>query len=49
MVINSTDLKAKEAQARAMITEADAAVKDAQRDYQRYQTLHEQKSVSTKN
>ncbi|MBP8686304.1 MAG: efflux RND transporter periplasmic adaptor subunit [Prevotella sp.] len=48
IVINSSDLKAKEAQSRAMITEADAAVKDAQRDYQRYQTLHEQKSVSDK-
>lgn len=48
IVINSSDLKAKENQARAMITEADATSKDAQRDYQRYQILHEQKSVSDK-
>lgn len=48
VVINSSDLKAKEAQARAMIIEAEAAAKDAQHDYQRYQTLHDQKSVSDK-
>ncbi|HAT62427.1 MAG TPA: efflux RND transporter periplasmic adaptor subunit [Prevotella sp.] len=48
LAINSNDLKAKEAQSRAMITEAEAAAKDAQHDYQRYQTLHNEKSVSDK-
>ena len=48
LIINSSDLKAKEAQAMAMIIEANAAAKDAQRDYQRYQALHEEKSVSDK-
>lgn len=48
VIINSTDVKAKQAQATAMIAEAQAASIDAQRDYQRYQTLYEQKSVSDK-
>lgn len=48
VIINSSDLKAKEAQSRAMIAEAEAAAKDAQRDYQRYQALHNEKSVSDK-
>ena len=46
--INSGDLKAKEAQAQAMIAEARAAAHDAEKDHQRYQTLHTQKSVSDK-
>jgi len=48
IVINSSDLKAKEAQSAAMIAEAEAAANDAQHDYQRYKSLHEQKSVSDK-
>lgn len=48
VVVNSSDLKAKEAQAQAVVTEAEAVLKDAQRDYQRYKTLHEQESVSDK-
>ncbi len=48
MTINSADLRAKEAQAAAMIAEAQAAANDAQKDYQRYATLHSQKSVSDK-
>ncbi|MCH4018542.1 MAG: efflux RND transporter periplasmic adaptor subunit [Prevotella sp.] len=48
VIINSSDLQAQEAQARALIAEASASSKDAQHDYQRYQTLHEQKSVSDK-
>ena len=38
MVINSDDLKAKKAQAEAMVTEAEAAFKNARRDYERYKT-----------
>ena len=48
MVINSDDLKAKKAQAEAMVTEAEAAFKNARRDYERYKTLHSQNSVSDK-
>ena len=48
VAINSRDLKAKEAQSAAMIAEAEAAADDAQHDYQRYKSLHEQKSVSDK-
>lgn len=48
IVINSDDLNAKKAQAQAMITEAEAAAKNAQRDYERFQKLHTQKSVSDK-
>ncbi|MBM6993321.1 MAG: efflux RND transporter periplasmic adaptor subunit [Prevotella sp.] len=48
VVINSTDVKARQAQAAAMIVEAEAASKDAYRDYQRYQVLREQNSVSDK-
>ena len=48
MMINSSELNAKNVQAAAMITEAAAAAKDAQKDYQRYLALHEQKSVSDK-
>lgn len=36
IVINSDDLNAKKAQAQAMITEAEAAAKNAQRDYERF-------------
>lgn len=46
--INSDDLLAKKAQAQAMITEAEAAAKNAGRDYERFKTLHAQNSVSDK-
>lgn len=46
--INSDDLKARQAQAQAMIMEAEAAVRNADRDYLRFKTLHEQKSVTDK-
>lgn len=48
IAINSDDLNAKKAQAQAMITEAEAAAKNAKRDYERFQKLHTQKSVSDK-
>jgi len=48
IAINSDDLNAKKAQTEAMITEAEAAAKNAKRDYERYQKLHEQNSVSDK-
>lgn len=46
--VKASDLQAKAAQAKAMIAEAEAAASDAQRDYQRYENLHAQKSVSDK-
>lgn len=48
VVINATELAAKRAQAVAMVTEADAAAKDAQKDLQRYEALRKQNSVSDK-
>lgn len=46
--ISSDDILAKRAQIQAMITEAEAAAKNAQRDYERYKTLRNQNSVSEK-
>ncbi len=46
--INSADLNAKTEQVRSMVAEANAAYQSAERDYQRYKTLHEQNSVSDK-
>jgi len=46
--ISSDDIQAKKAQIRAMITEAEAAAKNAGRDYTRFKTLREQNSVSDK-
>lgn len=46
--ISSDDILAKKAQVQAMITEAEAASKNAQRDYERFKTLHGQNSVSDK-
>lgn len=48
LVINSDDLNAKKAQAKAMVSEAEAAAKNAERDYNRFKQLHAQKSVSDK-
>jgi multidrug resistance efflux pump len=39
---------AKRAQAQAMLTEAEAALKDAKKDYERYEELYKQKSASAK-
>ena len=46
--INSEDLRAKQAQAQAMVTEASAAVKNANRDLERYQNLRKLNSISDK-
>src|SRR3712207_2761599 len=48
VVIHATELSAKRAQAVAMVTEAEAATKDAHRDLQRYEALRKQNSVSDK-
>lgn len=48
LTLSSADLSARQAQARAMIAEAEAAARDAQKDYRRYQSLREQNSVSDK-
>ncbi|AVR47462.1 efflux RND transporter periplasmic adaptor subunit [Christiangramia fulva] len=46
--INNTDLQAKLAQVNARITEAEAAFKNAKKDYERYQALFEENSASQK-
>jgi RND family efflux transporter MFP subunit len=46
--ISSDEVLAKKAQVQAMLTEAEAAAKNAQRDYERFQVLHKQNSVSDK-
>jgi RND family efflux transporter MFP subunit len=46
--ISSDDILAKKAQAQAAIVEAEAAAKDAERDYERFKTLREQNSASEK-
>lgn len=46
--ISNEDLMAKQAQVQAMITETEAAAKNAKKDYERFQTLREQNSVSDK-
>ncbi len=46
--ISNGDILAKRAQAQAMVTEAEAALKDAQKDYERFEELYKQKSASTK-
>lgn len=48
VTISSDDINAKKSQAQAMITEAEAAAKNAQRDYERYKVLRSQNSVSDK-
>lgn len=48
VTINNADILAKRAQLAAMVSEAEAALKDAQRDYDRYVQLYEQKSASQK-
>lgn len=46
--ISSDDILAKKAQVQAMIAEAEAAAKNAQRDYERFKILRNQNSVSDK-
>lgn len=46
--INSADISAQSAQVTASITEAKAAFKNAEKDYNRFKTLYEQNSVSQK-
>ncbi len=46
--ISNADILAKRAQAQAMVTEADAALADAQRDYERFQDLFKKQSASAK-
>lgn len=46
--ISNEDILAKKSQVQAMINEAEAATKNAQRDYERFKTLHQQNSVSDK-
>ena len=46
--INSADISAQSAQVTASITEAKAAFKNAEKDYNRFKTLQEQNSVSQK-
>lgn len=46
--ISNADILARRAQAQAMITEAEAVLKDAQKDYERYEALYKQESASTK-
>lgn len=46
--ISNTDILAKKAQAQAMVTEVEAALTDAQRDYDRFAELYKQNSASTK-
>ncbi len=46
--ISSDDIHAKKAQAQAMVGEAEAALKDAQRDQERFAELYKQNSASAK-
>lgn len=46
--INNADVLARRAQARAMVTEAEGALRDAEKDYERFAELHKQQSASTK-
>jgi RND family efflux transporter MFP subunit len=46
--INNADIMAKRAQAQALISETDAALKDAQKDFERFEQLYKQQSASAK-
>ena len=48
VTISNGDILAKRAQAQAMVTESEAALKDAQLDYERYTELFKQQSASKK-
>jgi RND family efflux transporter MFP subunit len=46
--VNSTDISAKKAQTEAMISQADAALRSAQKDFERYTVLFKLQSASAK-
>lgn len=46
--INNADIMAKRAQALAMVSETEAGLKDAQKDYERFAELYKQNSASAK-
>ena len=46
--ISNDDVKAKRAQAEAMVLEAEAALKDAEKDFNRFEKLYKQESASEK-
>ena len=48
LTISNGDILAKRAQAQAMVSEAEAALKVAQKDYERYEELYKRQSASTK-
>jgi RND family efflux transporter MFP subunit len=48
VTISNGDIVAKRAQAQAAVAEAEAVLQDAQKDYDRYQKLYKQQSVSQK-
>ncbi len=48
VTISNGEILAKRAQAQAMIEEAEVALKDAKKDYERYEELYKQKSASAK-
>jgi RND family efflux transporter MFP subunit len=48
ITLNNNDVLAKRGQAEAMIVEAQAALRDAQKDLDRYKELYQQQSASTK-
>ena len=48
VTISNGDIQAKRAQAQAMVNEAEAALKDAQKDYERFAELYKQNSASAK-
>lgn len=48
ITINGNDIQAKKQQVIAMLTEAQAAEQNAKKDYERFQVLHQQNSVSDK-
>ncbi|HEX6889576.1 MAG TPA: efflux RND transporter periplasmic adaptor subunit [Chryseolinea sp.] len=48
VTISNEDIAAKRDQAAAMISEAEFALKDAEQDFERFKTLHQQQSASQK-
>ncbi len=48
VTISNSDILAKRAQAQAMVTEAEAATKDALKDYERFEELYKKQSASAK-
>jgi RND family efflux transporter MFP subunit len=48
LTISNDDIMAKRAQAQALVTETEAAMKDAQKDYNRFTSLYQSQSASQK-